>query len=759
MIETVRLREPLRGVAVRVLGVDLLAEAQIRDYHVTENRVEIRDPLRLLASPNAVIIPELLAERLGVREHDTFTVRTPLREETFVVKGLLARGGLADAYGGYIAIMDVWNLQHLLDARGWVDKIEVTLEEGVDREQLVHAIEPALSGRAYVRPTASRPDWIASIISTIDYAAWAINSMSAFVAGLLALAAVWHVADSRYRDLASMQCAGMATDGVVALVLFDSLLISGLGAMIGLGLGIVLAPIVLGNFSRFSTLYSSVLVEHAQAAHSTLISVVVIWLLIGVVGALLPTARLLRFQPLDALAARLALASSPSRSRGRAIIGCLALCIVAAGSLYSSMAPAPLRLVALLVGALAITWTTGGALALTLVRLVRSTSAPWISSPILGITVVRRCSAAGVAVTSIAAVVATLVCFFSVIDSLVDELGAWSAARGKGAIFIAPDPEAPSAITQEQLLSEATISAIRATKGVEDVAPTFNSSISYRGREVLLGSIATEVLVRRNVLESWDVPAAELARSLRDGGIAISHGFSNFFDVHRGDEVVLPTSKGLHPFLVAGIYRDYSGRTGSLHLDGQTYDRYFFREGAHFLRVWGSVPDELLLESIAVRAATLQPLVIRDQAKMQGAARRSLENFRNLLRALAGLCALFGLISILGLTLSGIAVLKRDLSLAQIGGATPADVVRGVAADSVLIGFFACLIGSVLGFAAGSLLCDVLEDLVGWIVPYRPSLEVVVEPITLIVVSLVAGCLAAASRTRSVDVAGSMPNI
>jgi putative ABC transport system permease protein len=748
MIETVRLREPLRGVAVRVLGVDLLAEAQIRDYHVTENRVEIRDPLRLLASPNAVIIPELLADRLGVREHDTFTVRTPLREETFIVKGLLAKGGLADAYGGYIAIMDVWNLQHLLDAQGWVDKIEVTLAEGVDPAGAIAALEPALRDSAIVRQISNRPDVVAAIIGTVDLAAWFINAISACVAALLAYSAVAYIVEGRVRDLSAMQCAGLDTLAVGALVLVDSLLIAGVGAFIGLAIGIELAPRLLRSFSTFSELYQSVVIDQIHAEPQTLFLVVALAALIGLLGGLAPSLRVLRRQPLDALDSERTPTTLPLADKRRALWGAAALAI---SILFGMVAGAPplLRLGMTFGGTLGALLICGAPMMLLCVPQLRGSLFSYLMfTPLLGVSFLARPTATGVGLASIAALVAALISILSTVDSLTTDLGEWSASSVKDGASVTPDPGVPSAIAQEQLISQPTIEMIRSTPGVEDVAVFYASTVPYQGAQIELSAFDAEILARRGALDSWRLPSSTLAAALLSGGIVISDRFRRRFGIEEGEAIVLPTRVGPRELQVVGVVPSYSGPDGALGLDVRTFDSLFARTGAHFLTFWSSVDEREMFTELARRTADLQPLIFREEEAVRGAARTRVDHFRGLLAGLAALCGLFGGIALLSLLVGTVVGQRRGLSTALVVGATPNQIALTVLADGLIVAGAACTIGAISGTLSGAALSDLLFERMGWVIRYHVRPQIVVVPMSLVVVVLLASSIVASVVVR-----------
>ncbi len=60
---------------MHILGLDLTSEGEIREYAVERDSVRVRDPLRLLAKVNSVIISPALASRAGSELGGSLPVR------------------------------------------------------------------------------------------------------------------------------------------------------------------------------------------------------------------------------------------------------------------------------------------------------------------------------------------------------------------------------------------------------------------------------------------------------------------------------------------------------------------------------------------------------------------------------------------------------------------------------------------------------------------------------------------------------------
>ena len=741
--ESFRLAEPpVAGLPLHVLGIDLLAEHKVRDYEVTRNRVKIRDPLLLLGNQNSVILTETLAKRLGIKEHDAFQVRTPNGEHSLVLEGLLAQGGLADAYAGQIAVMDVWSLQLVLGSEGWVDKIEVTLEPDADVDQTMSRIHERISGVAEVRRPSYQGHRFGAVMRMLDFAAGGINLLGIVIASLLAYAALAHVVESRKEEFALMQCVGLDTRGVRLLIALDALVLSGIGAALGMVGGILLAPPLLDGFSRFSEHFQSVRVDEMSLAPSTFAIAAVVWLVVAFLAGLPPSRRAARHHPLEVLSSTRVPPIARESAKTQFVTALVALALVLFFWLDPFGLPAALRLGCVLALGLGTLMGISGHLALALVQRFR----PWLSAiprvgVLIGTSTLTRPGAASVCFGAIAAIVCALSLTLSALHSLTSSIDRSIAETYQdGASVRAGNPTG----MDREVILPSTIETIRSTPGVDDVAIFYNLYPSFRGEPILLGALSALPLLRQGGFHPADGPPDQLAAALHRGEIAISHAFHHRFDVDVGDSIQLDTRSGPRTFRVGGFYRDYSGPGGSLHLDVDTFDKHFSREGAHFLALWASKPLPEIRDEVIRRTATGQELFFSYGEELRAAADVAMARFRDLLNLLAALSAFFSAVALLNLLTGAIAARRRDLALMQVTGATPGNIAAVVLFDGALVAVVGAVLGALLGLAAGEIVTDLFFARFGWVIAYDVEMgSVLLTIVAMVSIALVVGCLPA----------------
>ena len=93
-------------------GVDMTGDRSLRDYDLERATTSIvDDPLVFLAQPDSLILTREFADRNRLQPDSRITMRTMEGPKEFTVRGIMKPGGLAKAFGGNLAIMDIYAAQ------------------------------------------------------------------------------------------------------------------------------------------------------------------------------------------------------------------------------------------------------------------------------------------------------------------------------------------------------------------------------------------------------------------------------------------------------------------------------------------------------------------------------------------------------------------------------------------------------------------------------------------------------------------------
>ncbi len=77
-------------------------------------------------------------------------------DQVFTVRGIMKPGGLASAFGGDLAIMDIYAAQKVFGRGRKFDRIDIALEDGVTLDDATAKLQALLGPGFQVEPPSSR---------------------------------------------------------------------------------------------------------------------------------------------------------------------------------------------------------------------------------------------------------------------------------------------------------------------------------------------------------------------------------------------------------------------------------------------------------------------------------------------------------------------------------------------------------------------------------------------------------------------------
>ena len=677
---------------LHILGLDLVATAGTRELGVRgRGGVEVADPLKLLGRSDAVLISERLAAKLGVSFGDPIRARAPNGVRELHVEGLLADRGLARAYAGQVAVMDVYALQALVGREGFVDRIRVTASPGVDVAALEARLVERVAGAATVQRAGAGRSALDLSVNALRAAVLIVASVGALVAGLLCYAAMSTAVERRLPEFAVLRATGFAARDVARFIAWDAALLALCGSALGLAAGRVLAKGFLPALSQTSEYFiqTSASASDVSFTRETLAVAAAVGLTCGFAGTLGPARMATRRYALEhgrrgRGASAPALASARSRRRAGGARG---------GAGRGTAHPA---------GAGARDGRSAG-------RQPRRPRAP-PGRPRAART--ERCAAGDRPSAGDGSVGATA----------RDGAG---GRRDHGDRRVHPrgaDPlgelrrDAPRSRAGQLpgLDLRQREPALRRHEGRPDGARRDRSDSPRAGSRgpVRAGlhrgavprprrdagrdrrfDLRSSDRARRPPRSAWERPSRAVAR----GELAVSEAFAHRFGVSAGDELELSTPKGARRFRVAGFTRGMAGPAGIITLDLATYDAYWKRVGARSVLMWPRGDPAPVVEAVRRATYARQPLFFTDGRALVERATVFANRFDSLLFGVAALALFLGGVAIANLLLASVAARRRELALLRAAGAEPGQLALLVLADALLIALTSIALGTGLG--------------------------------------------------------------
>jgi putative ABC transport system permease protein len=143
---TVETNSPGQGT-ILILGVDLTGDRGLRNYDLQDaDETIIDDPLVFLAQPDSLLITKEFAARNGLAVNSGIPLLTIEGEKQFTVRGIMSSEGMAQAFGGNLAIMDIYAAQAVFGRGRRFDRVDLRSKDGVSIDECQAAVQKALVG-------------------------------------------------------------------------------------------------------------------------------------------------------------------------------------------------------------------------------------------------------------------------------------------------------------------------------------------------------------------------------------------------------------------------------------------------------------------------------------------------------------------------------------------------------------------------------------------------------------------------------------
>jgi len=194
----------------------------------------------------------------------------------------------------------------------------------------------------------------------------------------------------------------------------------------------------------------------------------------------------------------------------------------------------------------------------------------------------------------------------------------------------------------------------------------------------------------------------------------ISESFSDRFERHRGDEIVLPTPQGPQTMIVAGVYSDYGNERGTVMVQWEQVAKWMQDDAATHVSLFlkPGINPELLRNRIRREEPGLQVITYRE---LRG---QILNVFRQTFTITYALEIIGVIVAVTGLALAMASILldRRDeLTSLRALGFTRREMAQASSLEGVALAVWAVAGGLILSLALGWLLVHVInKQSFGW---------------------------------------------
>src|SRR5689334_1678936 len=220
----------------------MTGDRSLRDYDFDNADEEVMDdPLVFIAQPDSLILTRDFADRNHIQTGSKITFETVEGAKQFTVRGLLKAGGMAQAFGGNLAIMDIYAAQHAFGRGRRFDRIDIGLREGVPVEQGQAAVQAAVGPGITVEPPSGRVRNFESLLGVYTIAIKVSSAFALFIGMFIIYNSFAIAVTQRRGEIGILRALGATRAQIRRLFLVESAVTGLIGSLGGLAFGLLIA--------------------------------------------------------------------------------------------------------------------------------------------------------------------------------------------------------------------------------------------------------------------------------------------------------------------------------------------------------------------------------------------------------------------------------------------------------------------------------------------------------------------------------------
>lgn len=683
-----------------VLGVDMTGDRSLRDYDIEGGEEDVvEDPLVFLAQPDSLILSRKFAEANGIQRGSRITLDTMQGPRQFTVRGLMKSDGLAGAFGGNVAVMDIYAAQFIFGRGRRFDRIDIGAAEGVDLETSQNKVR-AVVGEGYdVLPPASRTQQFDAISRSLSITI-NLTSVFALMIGVFIIYNSFSIAITQRRnEIGILRALGASERDVLRMFLAESAAAGLAGSILGLGLGLLMA--------RSLSPFMSNMVRELYGTHQmpdgvsmspwTMAAAVALGTAVSLVGGWLPARSAARVDPVKALQKGRYQVLSEGENRIRRI----AALVLAAVSIAIVVTRPTLTifyfgygLMVLALVLLSPSLSHWIALSLRpLLRLIRPVEGTLAADSL--IQAPRRTSAT---VAAVMLSLALAVGFAGVSRAIYTQLLDWVDDTLNPDLFVAPT----ESVTQRSYRFPLSMtSEIAQVPGVEEVQAVRTVRVQLKGVPAMAVVVDVRQVAGRVKYKPVDADPVEMVQLASEGkGAILSTTLAVIRGIKKGDVLELASPEGILKVPVLGTRVDFSDQQGAFIIDRSLYSRVWKDETANAFRVYlrkGEDP-EAVRRRIIERFSSNRKLFVFTNASIRELIMRNTEQWFGMTYIQLLVALIVAVMGIVNTMTVSIADRRRELGVLQAVGGLRNQIRNTVWLEAVAIG----TVGLVLGWLMGA---------------------------------------------------------
>jgi putative ABC transport system permease protein len=751
VVDTKKLEHGTQG-NILVLGIDMTGDRSLRDYDLDSgDEAVIDDPLVFLAQPDSLIISKEFADRTRLEVGGRLTLGTVEGDKAFVVRGVMKSSGLTSAFGGNLAIMDIYAAQKMFGRGRTFDRIDLGVKEGRTIGEAQAELRALLGPGFDVDPPSGRGQQFEAMLAAYSMMV-GISSLFALFIGMFIIYNSFAIAVTQRRsEIGVLRALGATRRQIRNLFLVESSITGLVGSLGGLVLGVLIAR---GIAASIGALISDVYgvaqrADELATRPGLLLLALAIGVATSIVAAVIPARSAAGVDPVQALQKGKYQVLSAGESRARAVLA-VALGVVSIVCLTVSGARAVFYIGYVL--AIVVALLLSPLLSLLLARAIRPVLK--LIRPVEGalaadslIQAPRRTSASVAALMlSLALVVAFAGMARASYDSIID----WMQTALNPDLFVLPSQ---SIVIRTIRFPAEMGPQIASVPGVSRVQLVRDARVMFRKTPVMVVAVDVESVSETAHRDPVAGNAADMYRRTAAGeGLMVSDNLAQLQGLKLGEILELPTPGGIIRLPIAGIVVDYSDQQGTILMDRKLFIKYWNDDSVNVFRVYLDAGADMptVRQTIVERFAAERQVFVLTNAELKRYILKVTDQWFGLTSvqiAVAVLVAILGIVNTLTVSITD---RRRELGVLQAVGGLHGQIRRTIWIEALSI----AVIGLVLGYVLGAInlyyiLQIVHNDIAGMRLDYTYPMSIVIALVpTILGAAFIAALWPAESAVR-----------
>jgi putative ABC transport system permease protein len=699
---------------MQLLGIDLFADAPFRSFLGQSGDDSSLPDLEALAAflvrPGAVLISQPLAERYGLQPGDPLRlVVRGYEREAFVAGLLVPDDTLTQRTLEGLILADIATAQELAGMTGLLSRIDLILPEG--DAQAAQALAQWLPEGYRLLPADARTSTIQQMTEAFQFNLSAL-SLLALVVGLFLIYNTMTFSVVQRRGLfGTLRCLGVTRREVFALVLSEALLIGLLGALLGIGLGLVLGQATVGMVTQtVNDLYFTTTVQSVGIDPLSLLKGAALGLLATVLTAAIPAWEASTVPP------GAALLRSGIESLARRSVGKAALAGVLAGALGAALFALPtnnllLSFTGTLLVVVGFALISSGALVVLMRAAVPLTG--WLFGLIGRMAprnLINALSRTAVAVAALMVAVAVIIGVSLMIDSFRYTVVVWLEQTLQGDVYISVPGF--NATRSSAAIDPLAVAQIRDWPGVLRVDTLRSVTADSQIGPVNLAATENPSLGAERIFASLSGSPAQVWPAMQSGGVIISEPLANRLGMNRaGGNLRLFSPSGWQDYPIIGIFYDYASSEGTVIMALDLYQRQWQDDelSALALRLAPNASASEVTRALQDQLVGQQQLLIRPNQDLRQDVMEVFDRTFAITVALRLLATVVAFIGVLNALLLLQLEKQREVGILRALGLTGRQLWKLVMVETGLMGLAAGLLAVPTGYTLALILIFIIN--------------------------------------------------